>query len=135
MVDPTKSNNGSLSKDDRDNLINRIDELENLLAKKKAESQAAKSPRLKVGTDGIPVLVEMFDEERINLEQGRSLQDLEKDDHTINDIIDKIDKEISEDLDELIVMLKDSIIDEVKMRLIKELHANDGKTDNKQDND
>ena len=50
---------------------------------------------------------------KMNVE--KFFKQIEKDDQLINDIIDKVDKEISEDLDELILMLKDSIIDEVKI--------------------
>jgi len=120
---------------DKDNLISQIDELENLLATKKAEAEAEAIaeesilPRLNVGTDGIPVLVEPVAEEGFSSEKKQTLElQLEvdnrnenKDEQIINDIIDKIDKEITEDLDELILMLKDSIIDEVKTRLLKEL--------------
>jgi hypothetical protein len=128
MVDSTKKPDESLSNSDRDDLINRIDELEQLLAKKKAESQQAKVPRLKVGTDGIPVLVDTFSEEDIDHAKDQALNALEKDDQIINDIINKVDKEITKDLDELIVMLKDSIIDEVKTRLLEELHSNENKS-------
>jgi hypothetical protein len=130
MVDSIKKPDNSSSVREKDNLINRIDELENLLAKKKKEAQQANTPRLKVGTDGIPVLVNAVTEEGLNPETGSSFDSLNKDDQIINDIIDKVDKEISEDLDELIVMLKDSIIDEVKTRLLKELHINKDKKDN-----
>ncbi len=130
---------------DKDNLISQIDELENLLAAKKAEVEVeaeakaqakAKTiaeesilPRLNVGTDGIPVLVEPVAEEGFSSEKKQTLgprlevdnRSENKDEQIINDIIDKIDKEITEDLDELILMLKDSIIDEVKTRLLKEL--------------
>ncbi|HIF50415.1 MAG TPA: hypothetical protein EYQ42_02580 [Thiotrichaceae bacterium] len=130
---------------DKDNLISQIDELENLLAAKKAEAEVeaeakaqakAKTiaeestlPQLNVGTDGIPVLVEPVAEEGFSSEKKQTLgprlevdnRSENKDEQIINDIIDKIDKEITEDLDELILMLKDSIIDEVKTRLLKEL--------------
>ena len=88
-------------------------------------------PRLKVGTDGIPVLVETVTEEDISPEKAQALN---KNNEIINDIINKVDKEITEDLDELIVMLKDSIIDEVKSRLLKELHINEENTGRNQDN-
>jgi hypothetical protein len=123
MIDSTKDHSKSLPDSDRNNLINRIDELEQLLAKKKAESKQAKLPRLKVGTDGIPVLVDPFTEDDLNPDQQNAFKQIEKDDQLINDIINKVDKEISEDLDELIMMLKDSIIDEVKTRLIEEFHT------------
>ncbi len=121
MVDSTKRSNTDLSETDRNQLLNRIDELEKILAKKKAESQQqaqdnTNSTKLKIGTDGIPVLVETISDDKLN-----------EDEEIINSIIDKIDKEITQDLDELIVMLKDSIIDEVKMRLLKELHLNKDK--------
>lgn len=123
---------------DRNHLISRIDELEQLLAKKKAESQEAqakvKTPRLKVGTDGIPVLVEAVIEEDIDPTNNPALSALKKDDKVINEIIDKVDKEITEDLDELIIMLKDSIIDEVKTRLLEELHVNEEKPGKNQNN-
>jgi hypothetical protein len=130
MVD---SSNKPMSEQDRDNLINRIDELENLLAQKKAEAQEAQQseqieqeelPRLNVGTDGIPVLVEAVTEEDLTHGNTQTQVEANNDADVINDIIDKIDKEITEDLDELILMLKDSIIEEVKTRLLKELKIN-----------
>ncbi len=131
MVDTPKKN---VSEEDRDNLINRIDELETLLAQKKAEHQEALKaeeteqaespdlPRLSVGTDGIPVLVKTVSEDDLMTDDTPSLDDSNKDDQVINDIIDKIDQEITKDLDDLILMLKDSIIDEVKSKLLKELN-------------
>lgn len=123
MVDTPEKPDSSLPELDEGNLIKQIDELESLLAEKKAEAQAQQPvlPRLNVGTDGIPVLVETVTEEGLTSDGKSSLDSLKKDDQLINDIIDKIDKEITEDLDELILMLKDSIIDEVKTRLLKEL--------------
>jgi hypothetical protein len=126
MVDSTKKPETSLPVD-KDNLISQIDELEDLLAQKKTEAQQTILPRLNVGTDGIPVLVEAVTEEGLDPDETQTLAGLKKDDQIINDIIDKIDKEITKDLDELILMLKDSIIDEVKTRLLKELHINDNK--------
>ncbi len=105
----------------RAELINRIDELENLLAKKKAESKKRQGPRLKFGTDGIPVLDELVDENAPISEESSIVNEQRDNNDVINEIIDKVDHEISQDLDELIVMLKDSIIDEVKTRLLKEL--------------
>lgn len=104
----------------REELIGRIEELENLLAKKKAESQKKTGTRLKFGTDGIPVLDELVDENTTTDDDISARQERENNE-VINEIIDKVDQEISQDLDELIVMLKDSIIDEVKTRLLKEL--------------
>ena len=104
----------------REELIGRIEELENLLAKKKAESQKKTGTRLKFGTDGIPVLDELVDENTITDDDTSARQERENNE-VINEIIDKLDQEISQDLDELIVTLKDSIIDEVKTRLLKEL--------------
>ncbi len=127
MNDSTNKPGSSLPELDQDNLINQIDELEKLLAEKKAEAQRSVLPRLNVGTDGIPVLVEVVTEEGLTPNVKPTLETLKKDDQFINDIIDKIDKEITEDLDELILMLKDSIIDEVKTRLLKELHINEDK--------
>ncbi len=126
MVDSTKEPE-TLLPVDKANLISQIDELETLLAEKKAEAQQAALPRLNVGTDGIPILVEAVTDEDLNPDETQALANLKKDDQMVNDIIDKIDKEISEDLDELILMLKDSIIDEVKTRLLKELHIDDEK--------
>jgi hypothetical protein len=139
MVDETKKPGDSLPELDDGNLINQIDELEALLSEKKAEADAlvqkeqSALPRLNVGTDGIPVLVEAVTEEDFNPEEASSSATVKKDDQFINDIIDKIDKEITEDLDELILMLKDSIIDEVKTRLLKELRNDEDNTnkDNK----
>lgn len=138
MVEPTDKPEDSLPELQQDNLINQIDELENLLAEKKAEAEELKQeqpqekvlPRLNVGTDGIPVLVETVTEDDLfNHENPTSHKN---DDQYINEIIDKIDKEITEDLDELILMLKDSIIDEVKTKLLKELKTNKDKSeDNK----
>jgi len=131
MADSTDKPDNPVPDLDRNHLINRIDELEKLLTKKKAESKQTDLPRLKVGTDGIPVLVETVTEEDISPDKAQALN---KDDEVINDIINKVDKEITEDLDELIVMLKDSIIDEVKTRLLKELHINEDKTGRNQNN-
>lgn len=136
MVDFKKNSDGSLPAEQQNNLINQIDELENLLAEKKAEAQQTQEkqqqeqqqepalPRMTVGTDGIPVLVEAVTEDDLfaHKDPANGGQDEPyKNDEFINEIIDKIDKEITEDLDELILMLKDSIIDEVKTRLLKEL--------------
>ncbi len=131
MVDSTKKPDESLSNADRGSLINRIDELEELLAKKNAETQNANLPRLRVGTDGIPVLVQTVAEEGITPGDVQTLNTLNKDDQIINDIINKVDEEISKDLEELVFILKDSIIDEVKTRLLKELHSNEGKNGQK----
>jgi len=127
MIDSSETSSQELNEADRNNLINRIDELEQLLAKKKTESRQAKLPRLKVGTDGIPVLVDPVNIDELDMEQEQVFKQIEQDDQLINDIINKVDKEISGDLDELILMLKDSIIDEVKTRLLKELRVS---TDN-----
>ena len=130
MVDIPKKPVASLHQVDRTTLLNRIDELEKLLARKKAESQQVDTtPKLKVGTDGIPVLVEAVTEEDMNPAATDSLLSIKKDNEIINDIINKVDKEISKDLDELIILLKDSIIEEVKTRLFKELQENEKKTD------
>ena len=132
MVDSTKNSTTTLSTSERDNLISRIDELERLLARKKAASQQANLPRIKVGTDGIPILIETVNEKYITPDQSQASNTVDKDDQIINDIIDKVDKEISADLDALVLMLKDSIIDEVKARLIEELHPNESKSDKNQ---
>ncbi|GEM_PF-1589255 len=129
MIDSSNTHPEELSDSDRNNLVNRIDELEQLLAKKKTESKQTKLPRLRVGTDGIPVLVDLFTEDDLNQDLEHTFQQIEKEDQLINDIIDKVDKEITEDLDELILMLKDSIIDEVKTRLLEEFHSKKGNTD------
>ena len=102
----------------REQLIHRIDELETLLAKKKEEAQHSNTPRFRVGADGIPVLLET-----VNSENQQSFSD-SKNDQLINEIIDKVDMEITRDLDKLILMLKDSIINKVKTRLLKELVKN-----------
>lgn len=103
----------------REELIHRIDELETLLAKKKKEAKHNNdAPRFRVGTDGIPVLLET-----VNSENQQSFSD-PKNDQLINEIIDKIDMEITRDLDELILILKDNIINEVKVHLLKELVEN-----------
>ncbi len=133
MVDSTKKPE-TLLPVDKTNLISQIDELENLLAEKKTEAQQSALPRLNVGTDGIPILVEAVIEEDLYSAETPALVSLKKDDQIVNDIIDKIDKEITEDLDELILMLKDSIIDEVKTRLLKGLHVNENSID-KNEND
>lgn len=132
MIDSPKSPPEHLADSDRNNLANRIDELEQLLAKKKKESKQAKLPRLKVGTDGIPVLVDPFNAENLNPDLDREFKQIKSDDQLINDIINKVDKEISADLDELIFLLKDSIIDEVKTRLLKEFQINKDSSDNKE---
>ncbi|GJM04271.1 MAG: hypothetical protein DHS20C09_02620 [marine bacterium B5-7] len=132
MIDSSHTPPKPLSDTDRNNLVNRIDELEQLLAKKKTESKQAKLPRLKVGTDGIPVLVDLFSQDDLDQDLEQTFQQIDKDDQLINDIINKVDKEISGDLDELILMLKDSIIDEVKTRLLKEFHIKKDNADKKE---
>jgi len=132
MIDSSHTPPKPLSDSDRNNLVNRIDELEQLLAKKKTESKQAKLPRLKVGTDGIPVLVDLFTQDELKQDLEQTFKEIDKDDQLINDIIEKVDKEISEDLDELILMLKDSIIDEVKTRLIKEFQTKKDTVDKKE---
>jgi hypothetical protein len=139
MVDSTKKPDTSLPELNDGNLISQIDELESLLAEKKAEAQKKELPRLSVGTDGIPVLVEAVTEEDFNADESQTLDDPKKDDQIIddqiiNDIIDKIDNEITKDLDDLILILKDSIIDEVKTRLLKELNMNKTSLDNDENN-
>ena len=130
MVDTPKKFGPAIPESDKTALLNRIEELENLLHRKKTEViEQNQSPRLKVGTDGIPVLVESVTEEDMNYSNPESINSLQRDDEIINEIINKVDKEISQDLDELIVLLKDSIIDEVKTRLLKELHSDNVKTD------
>lgn len=121
MADSTENSPDTVSESERSNLINRIDELEHLLAEKKKESERAKLPRLKVGSDGIPVLIEPFTADKVNPARDKEFQQIKENDQLINDIINKVDEEISKDLDELILMLKDSIIDEVKTRLLEEL--------------
>lgn len=71
MIDSSKPPSAALSEEDRDNLISRIDELEQLLARKKAEAQQANLPRLKFGTDGIPVLIDTVTEDDINPDKVR----------------------------------------------------------------
>ena len=132
MIDSSYNPPKPLSDSDRNNLVNRIDELEQLLAKKKTESKQAKLPRLKVGTDGIPVLVDLFTQDDLNQDLEQTFKQIDKDDQLINDIINKVDKEISGDLDELILMLKDSIIDEVKTRLLEEFHIKKDNADKKE---
>ena len=135
MVDTPKKFNTDMPDGNKTALLNRIDELEKLLSSKKAETQARnQTPRLKVGTDGIPVLVDTVTVADMEIPDTGLINTLKKDDEIINDIINKVDKEISRDLDELIVLLKDSIIDEVKTRLLKELHLDDSKTDKNQKN-
>ena len=131
MVDSSEKPDSAVPELDKTVLLNRIDELEKLLAEKKAATEK-QTPRLKVGTDGIPVLVDAVTEEELDPPVGNSLHALKQDNEIINDIINKVDKEISQDLDELIVLLKDSIIDEVKTRLLKELQINENKTENDQ---
>ena len=121
MIDSSKTLSKHLSDTDRNNLVNRIDELEQFLAKKKTASKQAKLPRLKVGTDRVPVLVDLFNVENLNRDTNREFKQTKHDDQLINDIINKDDKEISADLDELIFTLKESIIDDLKIRLLKEL--------------
>lgn len=113
--------NNELSMEERNNLLNRIDELETLLAKKKAEVGNV-TPRIKVGTDGIPVLFDEFD---FNNEDDTEAIAVNADEAIIEDIINKVDEDVSQDLDELIGLLKNSIIDEVKNRLLKELGQKD----------
>jgi hypothetical protein len=126
MVDETNKPEGSSPiQEGEDNLIKQIDELEALLAQKKAEAQKQNIlPKINVGTDGIPVLVEAVTEEGLNLDNTSEFSKKRNEDELINDIINKIDKEITQDLDELILILKDSIIEEVKTKLLKELNLN-----------
>lgn len=122
MIDPTKkSYRPDLTDQDRDKLINRIDELENLLAKKKEKTQQQDNSKFKVGTDGIPVLMETLFDESIDENISNSTENIQQDSRIVDEIISKVEDEISQDLDELIVMLKDSIIDDVKSRILSEL--------------
>lgn len=108
--------------DERDELVSRIDELERLLAEKKAEANRTGQLHMKVGTDGIPVLEDLFESDTLDAMPGPvQLEVRSKNNEIVEDIIDKVDQEISQDLDELIAILKNSIIDEVKNRLLKEL--------------
>lgn len=126
MIDSVKKSETKLSESDRHQLLQRIDELEKLLARKKPESKKVKTPKLKIGTDGIPVLVNPVVAADVN--KNTSIPGaIKKDDAVIDDIIGKINQEISHDLDELIILLKDSIIDKVKMRLLSELVADKNK--------
>ena len=112
----------AISTADRNQLLGRIVELETLLDRKKTqmkrEQNAAKveMPRLKVGTDGIPVLTDTVSKESLQ-DDGSNIND----EDLVNEIIARIDKEVSQDLDDLVIMLKDSIIDDVKARLLSEL--------------
>lgn len=121
MVDEHEDN-GAVADDGRAELVSRIDELERLLAEKKSEANRAGQLHMKVGTDGIPVLEDLFDSDAsdtaVDPEQA-AVQARENE--IVEEIIHKVDKEISQDLDELIAILKDSIIDEVKTRLMQEL--------------
>ena len=114
----------------RGELVNRIDELERLLEEKKNAAETSAQARMKFGTDGIPVLVDIVDADMIKHAAGTEDSDRTgQQGRLIEDIIDKVDQEISADLDELINLLKDSIIDEVKTRLMKELTPNKDHSD------
>ncbi|MEQ8288703.1 MAG: hypothetical protein RIB78_03155 [Gammaproteobacteria bacterium] len=107
---------------ERAELVSRIDELERLLAEKKAEANRTGQLHMKVGTDGIPVLEDLFEADKSDsMLDPDQVESLARDNEVVEDIINKVDKEISQDLDELIAILKSSIIDEVKTRLMKEL--------------
>lgn len=107
---------------ERGELVSRIDELERLLAEKKAEANHTGQLHMKVGTDGIPVLEDLFEADTFNsMSDPDQVESLARDNEVVEDIINKVDKEISQDLDELIAILKNSIIDEVKTRLMQEL--------------
>lgn len=107
---------------ERGELVSRIDELERLLAEKKAEANRTGQLHMKVGTDGIPVLEDLFETDTfISMPDPDQLESQARDNEVVEDIINKVDKEISQDLDELIAILKNSIIDEVKTRLMQEL--------------
>ncbi len=107
---------------ERGELVSRIDELERLLAEKKAEANRTGQLHMKVGTDGIPVLEDLFEADTFNsMSDPDQVESLARDNEVVEDIINKVDKEISQDLDELIAILKNSIIDEVKTRLMQEL--------------
>ena len=122
MTDSEKKTMEAISTADRNQLLGRIVELETLLDRKKTEMKreqtAAKveMPRLKVGTDGIPVLTDTVSKESLQ-DDGSNIND----EDLVNEIIARIDKEVSQDLDDLVIMLKDSIIDDVKARLLSEL--------------
>ena len=122
MTDSEEKTTEAISTADRNQLLGRIVELETLLDRKKTEMKreqtAAKveMPRLKVGTDGIPVLTDTVSKESLQ-DDGSNIND----EDLVNEIIARIDKEVSQDLDDLVIMLKDSIIDDVKARLLSEL--------------
>ncbi len=121
-----QGNNDNSSVNDRDELVSRIDELEQLLAEKKAEANQAGKLHMKVGTDGIPVLEDQFEPDSLGTQRSSTERSAVTREHEIvEEIIDKVDREISQDLDELIAILKNSIIDEVKTRLMHELSQPD----------
>jgi len=111
---------------DQDNqnptLIKKIDELETLIRQQKEKSAERNNiTRLKVGTDGIPLLEDIVTEESVT-DKDQSADPLAQiDEQQINEIINRIDMDISSDLEELIKLLKNSIIDELKTDLLKEL--------------
>lgn len=123
MVDtPKKTINPDLTELDKNKLIHRIDELEKLLARKKESKQKIDNPRFKIGEDGIPILIETVSDDDIDTQLSDTLQHIQQDNKIVDEIISKVEKEISQDLDDLIVMLKDSIIDDVKSRILSELN-------------
>ncbi len=132
MADSTNNSVKPLSDSNRNDLLNRIDKLERLLAKKRTTSDPEKVPRLKVGTDGIPVLIEPVKINKDIPADDKTTTPNKKEDLLIDDIINRIDKEIAPDLDKLIRDLKDSILAKVKIRLAEELHKNTDNTDKNQ---
>ena len=115
-------NKEELSIYERGELVSRIDELERLLVEKKAEANRTGQLQIKVGTDGIPLLEDLFESDALDtMPNSDELESTARDNEVVEEIINKVDKEISQDLDELIAILKNSIIDEVKKRLMKEL--------------
>ena len=124
-----QGNENNLRVSDRDELVSRIDELEQLLAEKKAEASRAGKLHMKVGTDGIPVLEDLFEPGNVDIQNSSTdASTVTREHEIVEEIIDKVDREISQDLDELIAILKNSIIDEVKTRLMHEL-SQTGKQD------
>ena len=80
-MDESNKTTDTVSSDlEKNQLVSRIDELERLLAEKKTESQQTQASRLKVGTDGIPVLEETVTDEDGHPEQQATLNTLKNND-------------------------------------------------------
>lgn len=92
---------------DKIELITRINELEKLLVDKKAKKHSIDiKNELKVDVNGIPILFDVVNEANNNPSNTSHLNYINNNNGMVSNIVDKVDKEINTDMDELINLLK-----------------------------